>query len=43
MPTNKPWDHAIDLKMDFQPKKAKVFPMSPQEEEEVKAFVDDQL
>ena len=43
MPVRKPWDHAIDLKPDFQPKKVKLFLMSPQEEEEVKAFVDDQL
>ena len=43
MPTHKPWDHAIDLKPEFEPKKAKVIPLSPKEQEEVDAFLKDQL
>ena len=43
MPIQKPWDHAIDLKEGFEPKKAKVYPLSPEEQKEVAAFVEDQL
>ncbi|KAG5633057.1 hypothetical protein H0H81_011536, partial [Sphagnurus paluster] len=43
MPVWKPWDHAIDLKPDFVPKKAKVYPLSPEEHVEVREFVEDQL
>ena len=39
----KPWDHAIDLKDTFKPKKGRITPLSPQEQEEVTAFLDDQL
>ena len=39
----KPWDHAIDLKDMFQPKKGRIIPLSPTEQEEVSAFIDDQL
>ncbi|KIM62408.1 hypothetical protein SCLCIDRAFT_24953 [Scleroderma citrinum Foug A] len=35
MPLRKPWDHGIDLKEDFPPKK--------DEQKEVEAFLDDQL
>ena len=43
MPLRKPWDHAIDLKDMFQPKKGHIIPLSPTEQEEVSAFIDDQL
>ena len=39
----KPWDHAIDLKDTFKPKKGHIIPLSPAEQEEVTAFLDDQL
>ena len=43
MPVRKPWDHGIDLKMDFQPKKGRLIPLSVDEQKEVEAFLDDQL
>ena len=43
MPIRKPWDHAIDLKDTFKPKKGRIIPLSPQEQEEVTTFLDDQL
>ena len=43
MPTRKPWDHAIDLTPDFVPEKSKIFPLSPDECEEMLSFVRDQL
>ena len=39
----KPWDHTIDLKDTFKLKKGHVIPLSPAEQEEVMAFLDDQL
>ena len=35
MPQRKPWDHAIDLKDTFKPKKGHIIPLSPAEQEEV--------
>ena len=43
MPLRKPWDHAIDLKNIFKLKKGHIIPLSPAEQEEVMAFLDDQL
>ena len=43
MPTRKAWDHAIDLKPDFVPRKAKNIPLSPQEQKEVEEFLNSQL
>ena len=43
MPIQKPWDHAIDLKDTFKPKKGRIIPLLPQEQEEVTTFLDDQL
>jgi len=43
MPVRKPWDHAIDLNPNFVPRKSKLYPMSPTEQQEVRDFVDDQL
>jgi len=43
MPVRKAWDHAIELKKGFIPKKGKVYSLSREEREEVQAFVEDQL
>ena len=43
MPIRKPWDHAIELKGTFKPKKGRLIPLSHEEQEEVSAFIDDQL
>jgi len=43
MPVQKAWDHAIELKEGFVPKKRKVYSLSREEREEVQAFVEDQL
>ena len=43
MPTRKTWDHAIDLREGFVPKKGKIYPLSRIEREEVQEFVKDQL
>jgi len=43
MLVRKAWDHAIELKEGFTPKKGKVYSLSREEREEVQAFVDDQL
>jgi len=39
----KAWDHTIELKEGFIPKKGKVYSLSREEREEVQAFVEDQL
>ena len=43
MPIRKPWDHTIDLKEMFKPKKGWLIPLSPEEQNEVFDFIDDQL
>ena len=43
MPTRKLWDHAIDMKEGFMPRKEKVYPLSREEREEVREFVKEQL
>jgi len=43
MPTWKIWDHAIDMKKGFVPKKRKVYPLSREEREEVREFIQEQL
>jgi len=43
MPTRKLWDHAIDMKEGFMPRKGKVYPLSREEREEVREFVKEQL
>ena len=42
MPIRKPWDHAIDMKDTFIPKKGRLIPLSLQEQKEVSDFIDDQ-
>jgi len=39
----KAWDHAIDLREGFVPKKGKIYLLSRVEREEVQEFVKDQL
>ena len=43
MPLRKPWDHGIDLKEEFPPKKGQLIPLLVDEQKEVEAFLDDQL
>ena len=43
MPVRKVWDHAIDLNDDFKASKARVYPLSRNEKEEVQKFVDEHL
>jgi len=43
MLTRKAWDHAIDLREDFVPKKEKIYLLSRVEREEVQEFMKDQL
>jgi len=42
-PESCPWDHRIDLKPDFIPKKVKTYPLSIEEEKEMNKFIDDNL
>ena len=42
MLTRKAWDHAIDLREGFVPKKGKIYLLSRVEREEVQEFVKDQ-
>ena len=41
MSTKKVWDHAIDLKEIFKPKKERIYPLSKNKREEVQKFVND--
>jgi len=43
IPVQKTWDHAIELKEGFTPKKRKVYSLSREEREEAQVFVEDQL
>jgi len=43
MPTRKLWDHAIDVKEGFVPRKGKVYPLLREEREEVREFVKEML
>jgi hypothetical protein len=43
MPLRKLWDHAIEMKLGFMPKKSKVYLLSPLEQEEVDSFITVQL
>jgi len=41
MLTRKIWDHAIDLKETFKPRKERIYPLSKNEREEVQNFIED--
>ena len=43
MPTRKIWDHAIDLKKMFKPRKKRIYLLSQNERKEVQKFIEDQL
>ena len=43
MPTRKVWDHTIDVKEGFIPRKEKVYPLSREKREEAREFVKEQL
>ena len=43
MPTRKIWDHAIDLKEMFKPRKGRIYSLSRNKREKVQKFVEDQL
>jgi len=43
MPTRKVWDHAIEVKEGFVPRKRKVYPLSREEREEMREFIKEQL
>jgi len=43
MPTRKLWDHTIEMKKGFVPRKRKVYPLSREEKEEVHKFISEQL
>ena len=43
MPTRKIWDHAIDMKKGFVPRKGKIYPLSREEREDVCEFIKEQL
>ena len=43
MLTRKVWDHAINVKEVFVPRKGKVYPLSRKEREEIREFVKEQL
>jgi len=43
MPTRKLWDHAINMKEGFVLRKGKMYPLSREEREEVREFIQEQL
>jgi len=43
MPTRKVWDHVIEIKEGFVPRKGKVYLLSKGEKEEVRKFIEKQL
>ena len=43
MPIRKLWDHTIDTKEEFVPRKGKVYPLLREEREEVHEFISEQL
>ena len=43
MPTRKVWDHTIDIKEGFMPRKGKMYPLSREKREEVREFMKEQL
>ena len=43
MPTRKLWDHVIDMKEGFVPRKGKMYPLLREERNEVHKFISEQL
>ena len=42
-PESRPWDHKIELKDTFIPKRVKLYPLGLKEEEEMNKFIDKNL
>jgi hypothetical protein len=42
-PSKRPWDHAIELKEDFKPKKGKIYPLSPLQQNTLDEWIKEQL
>ena len=43
LPEKKPWDHAIELKPGSEPFRCKIYPLSPNEQKELDAFLEENL
>ena len=43
LPQRKPWDHCIELKPGSEPVSTKIYPLSPNEQAELDAFLDENL
>ena len=43
IPMRKVWDHVIEVKEEFVPRKGKIYPLSREEREEVREFIWEQL
>jgi len=43
MPEHKPWDHTIDLKLNFILKECRVYPLSPEEQKKQDKFLEEDL
>ena len=43
LPEHRKWDHAIELISRVEPKSSKVYPLSPLEQEELDAFLEENL
>jgi len=43
LPDRKPWDHAIELKPGSEPFRCKIYPLSPNEQKELDAFLEENL
>ena len=43
LPPRKPWDHAIELKPGSEPQRCKLYPLSPNEQTELAAFLEENL
>ena len=42
-PGKHPWEHAIELKEDFKPKKGKIYPLSPLQQNTLDEWIKEQL
>jgi hypothetical protein len=43
LPERKPWDHAIELELGAKASSTKVYPLSPNEQEQLDAFIEENL
>ena len=41
LPPHREWDHTLDMKPDFIPRRLKPYPLSPGETQTLKEFIDD--